>query len=171
MLPNEDASSFHNHNSHSHDVSFASSEDSDVFVAGLAAQISSLAAHPSEGHFCDLFTGQHLTEGRVALKRPRISPQDQESKVVRGFLREASHWRRLQHPNILRFIGACKIDGFIYLVSPYMRNGTAVDFIKEHPDKANRIALIREIASAIEYLHNCNMIHGNLKGVNILISD
>ncbi|KAG8892401.1 hypothetical protein FRB99_002734, partial [Tulasnella sp. 403] len=119
------------------------SNDADVFVADLAAQITSLSAHPSnvQGHFCDLFTALHPTEGIVALKRPRISLRNQESTVIRRFLREANTWRAMQHPNVLRFLGACKIDGSIYLVSPYMRNGTVVTFIRNHPEKANRIQL------------------------------
>ncbi|KAG8893143.1 hypothetical protein FRB99_002182, partial [Tulasnella sp. 403] len=149
----------------------SSSKDDDVFVADLATQITFLSAHPSnvQGHFCDLFTAAHPTEGVVALKRPRISQRDQESTI--RFLREASTWRAMQHPNVLRFLGACKIDGFIYLVSPYMCNGTIMDFIQDHPQRADRIRLIREIAAGLEYIHSRNVIHGDLKGTNILISD
>ncbi|KAG8891258.1 hypothetical protein FRB99_003750, partial [Tulasnella sp. 403] len=151
----------------------STSKGDDVFVADLATQITSLSAHPSnvQGHFCDLFTAAHPTEGVVALKRPRISQRDQESTIVRRFLREASTWRAMQHPNVLRFLGACKIDGFIYLVSPYMRNGTIMNFIQDHPQRADRIRLIREIAAGLEYIHSRNVIHGDVKGTNILISD
>ncbi|KAG8898624.1 hypothetical protein FRB99_007252, partial [Tulasnella sp. 403] len=91
--------------------------------------------------------------------------------MLTRFLREAKTWRSLRHPNILRFLGACKIDGIIYLVSPFMKNGTIMDFIAKRPGNAKQLQLIREIASALEYLHSQEIIHGDLKGSNILISD
>ncbi|KAG8901283.1 hypothetical protein FRB99_005416 [Tulasnella sp. 403] len=149
------------------------SEDLDVLDHELATTITSVRIHPSsgEGHFCDLFMGMHPIEGMVVLKRPRISREDYNSTAVKGFLREARTWGGLDHPNILRFLGACKIDGFIHLVSPYMGNGTVMDFVKKHPRRVDRIALIRGIGSALEYLHAQSIIHGDLKGANILVSD
>ncbi|KAG8894464.1 hypothetical protein FRB99_001250, partial [Tulasnella sp. 403] len=148
-------------------------EDSEIFADDLAEQISEISRRATNvrGGSCDLYTGRHKTEGKVALKRPRISEDDYESATVRRFLREAKTWKDLQHPNILRFLGACKIDSVIYLVSPFMKNGTIMDFIAKDPLKADRVQLIREIASALEYLHARNIIHGDLKGSNILMSD
>ncbi|KAG8894274.1 hypothetical protein FRB99_001368 [Tulasnella sp. 403] len=151
---------------------FPSPENSDVFVDDLATQITALSTRPSNvrGGFCDLYI-EHSREGKVALKRPRISEEDYESKAIERFIREANIWRALQHPNVLRFLGACKIDGALYLVSPFMCNGTVMEFIRRHSYKADRIGFIREIASALDYLHAQCIIHGDLKGVNILVSD
>ncbi|KAG8898747.1 hypothetical protein FRB99_007185 [Tulasnella sp. 403] len=156
------------------DVASKTFEDSGILADDLAEQIVSISARPTNvrGGFCDLHTGQHRTEGMVALKRPRILEDDHgESEAVRRLLREAKTWKDLKHPNILRFLGACKIDGIIYLVSPFMKNGTIMDFVAKNPFRANRIQLIREIASALEYLHRHSVIHGDLKGSNILMSD
>ncbi|KAG8907723.1 hypothetical protein FRB99_002519 [Tulasnella sp. 403] len=150
-------------------VSSVTFEDSEIFTDGLAGQITSISARATNvrGRSCDLYTGLHKTEGKVALKRPRIAEDNHDLAIVR----EAKTWKDLQHPNVLCFLGACKIDSIVYLVSPFMKNGTIMDFIAKHPLKANRIQLIREIASALEYLHTRNIIHGDLKGNNVLISD
>lgn len=42
-------------------------------------------------------------------------------------------WRRARHQFILAFIGPCKINGYMYLVSPFMRKGTLHAFIKDNP--------------------------------------
>ncbi|KAG8883291.1 hypothetical protein FRB99_004607, partial [Tulasnella sp. 403] len=144
-------------------------EEAEVFVDDLATQITLLSTHPYNlsGGFGDLLVGQHTTEGKVALKRPRFLQSGYASEASR----EAITWRHLNHSNILRFLGACKIDGTIYLVSPYMQNGTVMDFVHNHPDRADRITLVSETALALEYLHAKNIIHGDVKGSNILVSD
>ncbi|KAG8904048.1 hypothetical protein FRB99_002352 [Tulasnella sp. 403] len=151
----------------------ATTEPTPLFADDLATQITRLRAHPSsiEGHFCILFTAHHATQGKLALKRLRIFRRGHDTDGVRELLREANTWRDLQHPNVLPFLGSCNINNFIYLVSPYMENGSVMDFIRDHPERADRIALIRQTASALEYLHARGIIHGNVKGANILVSE
>ncbi|KIO31724.1 hypothetical protein M407DRAFT_217753, partial [Tulasnella calospora MUT 4182] len=86
------------------------------------------------------------------------------------FEREAATWQKLRHPNILEFIGTLKRDGHIYFVSPFIKNGTLAEYVLVHPD-ANRIKLLFETAGAVNYLHICGVVHGDIKASNILIND
>ncbi|KIO31728.1 hypothetical protein M407DRAFT_217769 [Tulasnella calospora MUT 4182] len=122
------------------------------------------------GHFCDVFEGIHGKAGRVALKRPRIGATGYDDVVVRRFEREAATWRKLRHPHILEFLGTFKRDGHMYFVSPFISNGTLVEYIAEHPD-INRVRLLCETADAVKYLHKEAVIHGDIKASNILIGD
>ncbi|KAG8974853.1 hypothetical protein FRC05_006786 [Tulasnella sp. 425] len=122
------------------------------------------------GHFCDLYEGMHLTAGKVALKRPRISATGYDDVVVRRFEREVAAWRKLRHPHILEFLGTFKRDGHLYFVSPFIKNGTMVEYIARYPD-VNRIKLMCETADAVQYLHKEGIVHGDLKANNILIGD
>lgn len=47
-------------------------------IEDIGPSILEMEERPSNtsGHFCDLFIGVHTTEGKVALKRPRISQDD-----------------------------------------------------------------------------------------------
>lgn len=103
------------------------------------------------GNFCDLFIGSHATLGRVALKRPRIKGGPYHEGRIRvsptalvsvhawialgfqRFQREANTWRSLVHEHVLRFIGTCHIDGDLYMVSPFVGNGTLRDYAVGHP--------------------------------------
>ncbi|KIO31725.1 hypothetical protein M407DRAFT_217758 [Tulasnella calospora MUT 4182] len=58
----------------------------------------------------------------------------------------------------------------MYFVSPFISNGTLVEYIAEHPD-INRIRLLCETADAVRYLHKEGVIHGDIKAGNILIDD
>ncbi|KDQ06680.1 hypothetical protein BOTBODRAFT_243939 [Botryobasidium botryosum FD-172 SS1] len=59
----------------------------------------------------------------------------------------------------------------LYLVSPWMVNGDAREFVNRHPD-VNRVVLILQAAKGLCYLHTCNpaIVHGDLKAANVLIS-
>ncbi|KAG9044853.1 hypothetical protein FS837_007410 [Tulasnella sp. UAMH 9824] len=122
------------------------------------------------GHFCDVFEGTHVNAGKVALKRPRIDLTGYDDVIVRRFEREAATWRRLRHPHILEFLGTFERDGHMYRVSPFIENGTLVEYIAANPD-INRIRLLCETADAVEYLHKNEVMHGDLKASNILIGD
>ncbi|KAG8915103.1 hypothetical protein FRC00_007880 [Tulasnella sp. 408] len=51
-----------------------------------------------------------------------------------------------------------------------IRNGTLLDYLKERPD-INRVRLLCETASAINYLHENEVVHGDIKASNMLIDD
>lgn len=122
------------------------------------------------GHFGDLFQGVYNVIGKVALKRPRIAETAYGDDVIRRFEREAETWKQLRHPHILQFLGTLKRDGHVYLVSPFINNGTLVEYLFRNPD-VGRVRLLRETADAIRYLHSQNVVHGDIKGTNILVSD
>jgi len=51
-----------------------------------------------------------------------------------------------------------------------MPNGNVMQYTKSNPT-ANRLQLLSEVTSGVAYLHNLKVVHGDLKGANILIDD
>ncbi|KIO23980.1 hypothetical protein M407DRAFT_213838, partial [Tulasnella calospora MUT 4182] len=82
---------------------------------------------------------------------------------------EAQVWRLLRHPHILEFIGIYKAGDHMYLVSPFIENGTLAEYIATHPN-ADRIRFLSETADALAYLHAMKIIHADVKASNVLIS-
>ncbi|KIO23052.1 hypothetical protein M407DRAFT_27476 [Tulasnella calospora MUT 4182] len=120
------------------------------------------------GHFNDIFLGQHASFGQVALRRPRISESNYRD-TIRRFQRETKTWRSLDHPRILPLLGIFTRDEHIYFVSPFAENGCLLEYIVDHP-RVNRIPLLSGIADAIAYLHNNEIVHGDIKAGNVLIN-
>ncbi|KAL0579172.1 hypothetical protein V5O48_002853 [Marasmius crinis-equi] len=94
--------------------------------------------------------------------------------LLRGYLREAILWRQLRHRNVLPFLGIYFLDGSrqqVCLVSPWMEKGNLVQFLKKAPPEAvDHLSLAHDVASGLAYLHYMKIVHGDLKGLNILIT-
>ncbi|KAG6852348.1 hypothetical protein C0991_000495 [Blastosporella zonata] len=58
----------------------------------------------------------------------------------------------------------------IALVAPWLPNGTINEFLEKNPD-ANRGVLVAEIAAGMSYLHKNQVVHGDIKGANVLVTD
>ncbi|KZT37802.1 kinase-like protein [Sistotremastrum suecicum HHB10207 ss-3] len=135
----------------------------------------------ASGGFADIFRAKYRGKD-VAVKVIRSRSSDEE-KVQTWFTkvkREMSVWSMLDHDNILPFLGFCDFQGAPIMprnslasmcpVSPWMKNGSAPRYIRDNPH-VDRVALLLGIAKGLSYLHSRKIIHGDLKGENVLITD
>ncbi|KAJ7920040.1 kinase-like domain-containing protein [Mycena leptocephala] len=111
----------------------------------------------------------------VALKRIRTFTADLASHRTwrrLEFCREALVWQRLQHRFILPLIGIDRetFPSSLCMVSPWMKHGTILKYLRAR-GRGDMNRLLFEIAQGLEYLHSRNVVHGDLRGTNILISD
>ncbi|KXN92564.1 hypothetical protein AN958_06861 [Leucoagaricus sp. SymC.cos] len=76
------------------------------------------------------------------------------------------------HDNILPFYGLSEVkDGLgLAMVSKWMEQGDLTTCLKNKP-QTPRTPLIMDIISGLDHLHGMNILHTNLKGSNVLISD
>ncbi|KAJ7443481.1 kinase-like domain-containing protein [Mycena galericulata] len=142
---------------------------SSLFVAGITGR----EERPTfGGGFGDIFRACYGTQ-TVALKRMRYFTRGDELRRIRLKLcREALVWKDLHHPNILPFLGIDR-DSFpseLCMVSPWMEHGIVLDYLKVH-QHANVHKMLLEIVQGLEYLHSQNIVHGDLRGANILITE
>ncbi|KAJ7834985.1 kinase-like domain-containing protein [Mycena olivaceomarginata] len=117
----------------------------------------------------------------VAMKRiRRFAGSSSSTKDRSKFCREALVWQNLQHPFILPFLGIDRetFPSALCLVSPWMSNGTVLEYLGRsgksgYPQNGFTVPLrvMLEIVVGLEYLHSMNIVHGDLRGHNILISD
>ncbi|KAG8913526.1 hypothetical protein FRC00_002217 [Tulasnella sp. 408] len=89
--------------------------------------------------------------------------------MFQHLLHEAALWKAARHPNVLRFLGTWEANDTVYLVSRFLDNGTVMQYLDAHPN-ADRTKFILDIARGLAYLHELDIVHGDIKGTNILIS-
>ncbi|KAG6872450.1 hypothetical protein C0995_009707 [Termitomyces sp. Mi166 len=119
------------------------------------------------GSFADIYKGCFLGQA-VCLKVIRVYQTSHVQSFLKQFSAEAILWGQLSHPNLLPVYGLYRLGGRLCLVSPWMDNGDITQFLTEHPD-GNRALLVLDIACGIAYLHEKDIVHGDLKGANILV--
>ncbi len=78
----------------------------------------------------------------------------------------------LDHPNIARLLdGGTTEEGLPYLVMEYIRGLPIDDFCAQKKlDTRERLALFRNVCSAVQYAHQNLVIHRDLKPSNILVT-
>ncbi|KAH9989790.1 kinase-like domain-containing protein [Russula vinacea] len=119
-----------------------------------------------EGSQLDFYIGEWTNDGeRTALGRLRDQSPDSQKRFKEWI--EAS--LSLQHRNILNFFGHVTIDDAVYSVNPLMENGNMRQYIQRNLD-ADRLRLLREVASGMEFLHESEIVHGDLCDKNVLIN-
>ncbi|KAJ7783394.1 kinase-like domain-containing protein [Mycena olivaceomarginata] len=121
------------------------------------------------GGFGDIFKGL-VGWSKCRCQSMRQFKDDDVRVSLKKLGREAVIWRQLSHPNLLPFFGLYVFDNRPSLISPWMDNGDLKNFLNNAPSDINRIALITDVATGLEYLHSNNVVHGDLKTVNILVT-
>ncbi|KAJ7181390.1 kinase-like domain-containing protein, partial [Mycena crocata] len=88
------------------------------------------------------------------------------------FCKEALVWQGLRHRFILPFLGIDSetFPSALCLVSPWMKHGTVIKYLRDR-GQSHVGRLLLEIAEGLDYLHARSIVHGDLRGTNILITD
>ncbi|KAJ7731569.1 kinase-like domain-containing protein [Mycena maculata] len=112
----------------------------------------------------------------VALKHMRMFQGTDQRDMRRKFCREALVWQRLRHKHIVPLIGIDteSFPSSFCMVSPWMKNGTVIKYLSGIDQTKRRSTvdrLIQEIAQGLAFLHKQNVVHGDLRGSNILVDD
>ncbi|KAF9259367.1 kinase-like protein [Marasmius fiardii PR-910] len=142
-----------------------------LFVKNVALESNRILA---VGGFSDIYKGTYQKKS-VCLKVLRMYIEDggeKKNNNLRNFYKETLLWTQLSHPNLLPFFGVntTLFPGKLCLLAPWMVNGRITKFLEVNPNH-DKLRVISEIMGAIAYLHFHNIIHGDIKGANVLVDE
>jgi serine/threonine-protein kinase len=135
------------------------------------------------GGMGDVYLAEQPDLGRqVAIKilRGQTNPttsREEQRQAMQQFMREARAIAALEHPNIIPLYDFNEQNGILYLVMQYVPFGSLADFLNSAPMQRYRLPLplslvadlINQAASALQFAHDHNVVHLDVKPQNLLL--
>ncbi|HVU65958.1 MAG TPA: serine/threonine-protein kinase [Ktedonobacteraceae bacterium] len=129
-----------------------------------------LVSRLGRGGAAEVYLGEHIfltTQAAIKVLLTSLSEPD-----MAAFLREARTIAGLTHPHIVRVLDFGVQDEILYLVMEYAPGGTLRQSYPQGSrlSQSTVVALVGQIAEALQYAHNQHIIHCDVKPENILLS-
>jgi serine/threonine protein kinase len=119
-----------------------------------------------------VYIAKHVQQSDlVALKVPKSEVLERDGGAA-AFLREIGTASGLHHPNIVRmYTSGTAADGRLYLVMQLLEGGTLAekDNRERFREPKRALALMIQIARAVQFAHDRLVLHCDLKPANILL--
>ncbi|KAK6131342.1 hypothetical protein DH2020_034910 [Rehmannia glutinosa] len=94
--------------------------------------------------------------------------------LQREFAQEVYILRKVQHKNVVQFIGACTRPPLLCIVTEFMSGGSVYDFLHKQKGVFKLPAILKvavDVSKGMSYLHQNNIIHRDLKAANLLMDE
>src|SRR5882724_6040878 len=123
------------------------------------------------GGFAEVYLGKQIylkTSGAIKLLHTKGASQ----KELDDFFKEAQAIAKLSHPNIVRVLEFGMEEKTPFLVMDYAPHGT---LRQRHPRKTQVpletvLAYVKQVAAALQYAHDADIIHRDVKPDNMLLA-
>ncbi|XP_029628140.1 serine/threonine-protein kinase SIK2 [Salmo trutta] len=123
-----------------------------------------------KGNFAVVKLARHrITKTEVAIKI--IDKSQLDAVNLEKIYREVQIMKMLDHPHIIKLYQVMETKNMLYLVTEFAKNGEIFDYLAKHGRLSELEARRKfwQILSAVEYCHNRNIVHRDLKAENLLL--
>jgi serine/threonine protein kinase len=113
--------------------------------------------------------------GKLVFEKRLKSEYESNGHYVANFRKEFEVGFNLDNDSIVRYIALKEDDRGVFILTDYVKGCTLTDFVTRNPDYFNttdhRRAFLKQLFSAIECLHNHQILHLDLKPDNVMMTD
>ncbi|QRV95992.1 Serine/threonine-protein kinase [Ceratobasidium sp. AG-Ba] len=110
-----------------------------------------------------------MDEAMVRMTRIYPGSSEEYRKSLTRVARDLCAWSKCRHPNVQPLLGLALFRDRICTVVGWETNGSLTKYLERHPE-ADRCAISVQVAEGLAHLHKIEVVHGDLKAANVLVS-
>ncbi|GAB5493474.1 MAG: hypothetical protein Phog2KO_36890 [Phototrophicaceae bacterium] len=139
-------------------------------VGALVNQQYTVIEHIGRGGMADVWSARDTRLRRMVAIKTIVTGLGKDIDPVDLFKREAHTIAQMEHPHILPVYDFGEFDNNLYIVMRYVTGGSLEDTLRDGPMPASEVLRMGDaIGKALDYAHENNVIHLDLKPPNILL--
>ncbi|KAJ8923565.1 hypothetical protein NQ315_010144 [Exocentrus adspersus] len=142
----------------------------DLHLLPKECEVYSLGQQIGAGSFSIVYKAlDKKTNANLAIKSFRLKENDRHYYTRAAT--EIAFLKLLMHPHIIKYRCSDMTPQFTYLGIEYASHGSLKDYMLKNPNvpEATTQTVISQLLSALLYLHNKNVFHGDVKPENIMV--
>lgn len=108
----------------------------------------------------------------VAVKEVQLITDESRElkKQIHALEREIRVMQKLDHPHIVKYLGATRDGSKLLIFMEYIGGGTIASYIRQYGLAPQQAAFFtKQVVSGLAYLHSKNIAHRDLKGDNLFV--
>jgi calcium-dependent protein kinase len=109
------------------------------------------------------------TKTKVAIKKIKKVKENEIDDVE--IKNEIDILKKLDHPNVVKILEFYTTENYYFIVTDFCEHGELYNKINKRYNENQLAVLFYQVFSGLCYLHECNIVHRDLKLENILISE
>ncbi len=121
---------------------------------------------------CIIYRGVNEKGESAAIKRFKFKPNELSGEMIQEFLQRVEKQCALRSEGLVHFYDGGICNHAFYLVMEYLKFGTlrqALNSCEKSLPLLHAVEWFKEIASALDYVHNADLIHRDLKIDNVML--
>ena len=125
-----------------------------------------------EGGMGAVFLAERRESGEQVALKILLSEMAGDEEFRRRFVRESQYASSLNHPNIVRVYEFGESNGVAYMAMEYVPgHDLTVELAQGRLTPERTIAILEQVASALDAVHATGLFHRDVKPANVLVGD
>lgn len=124
-----------------------------------------------EGAYGQVYAALNMDSGEfLAIKYIDMKNRNPSKLDISSLCKEIEVYQKLEHENIVKYIGAKQEGDRVYIYMEFMTGGSIASMLSEYGSFNEKIIrrFTKQVVEGLHYLHEKGVVHRDVKGGNIL---